>query len=340
MTPMLWRVVLGTVIAVALLALVLWGLDLRALGRTLAQAQPAPLVAAVGVTVLAYWLRAWRWQALLAPVLRVPVAELHRATLVGFAASLAVPRSGEFLRPWLVARRHPVAASAGFATIVVERVIDLLCVLAMLALYLLVLPRPPMEIHGRWLDALGRAGLAAALVAALLLAALWGLHACRDALGRRLAGVGRRLPGRLAARAGGVAQAFAQGLAVLRAPWRHHGLVALQSALLWAATIAAYDFVHRALGIDLPPQVTLLLTAFLVVGEAIPTPGLIGGFHAFYVLALVEVYGVDRPSATAAAIAAHALTNLPVLVGGAWLVARGDVGLKRLAQAATTHPET
>ncbi|MBN8509039.1 MAG: flippase-like domain-containing protein [Burkholderiales bacterium] len=339
MNPMLWRVVLGTVIAVALLALVLWGLDLQALGRTLAQARPEPLVAAVAVTVLAYWLRAWRWQALLAPVLRVPVAELHRATLVGFAASLAVPRSGEFLRPWLVARRHPVAASAGFATIVVERVVDLNCVLAMLALYLFVLPRPAMEIHGRWLDALGTAGLAAALVAVLLLATLWGLHAYGDALGRRLAGVGRRLPAWLAERAGGVARAFTEGLAVLRAPLRQHALLALQSALMWAATIAAYHFVHRALGIDLPPQVTLLLTAFLVVGEAIPTPGLIGGFHAFYVLVLVEIYGVDRQSATAAAIAAHALTNLPVLVGGAWLVARGDVGLKRLAQAARSHPE-
>ena len=38
-------------------------------------------------------------------------------------------RAGELLRPWLISRRHPIATSAGFATIILERLLDLITVL-------------------------------------------------------------------------------------------------------------------------------------------------------------------------------------------------------------------
>ena len=58
------------------------------------------------------------------------------------------------------------------------------------------------------------------------------------------------------------------------------------------------------------------MIAFLTVGVAIPTPGMVGGFHAFYLLALTHAFGVPRATAAAAGIACHALSNLPVLVLG------------------------
>ena len=58
------------------------------------------------------------------------------------------------------------------------------------------------------------------------------------------------------------------------------------------------------------------MVAFLTVGVAVPTPGAVGGFHEFYLLALTQAFGVDKHVAAAAGIACHALTNLPVLVLG------------------------
>ncbi len=49
-----------------------------------------------------------------------------------------------------------------------------------------------------------------------------------------------------------------------------------------------------AFGIDLPFHTTFLIVAFLTVGVAIPTPGMVGGFHAFYLIALTEAFGVDE----------------------------------------------
>ena len=83
-------------------------------------------------------------------------ADLFSATMVGFASGLLVPRAGELLRPWLVSRRHPIPTSAGFATIILERLVDLITVLALFALYLFVLPAPPRS--GR-VPGLARSGL-------------------------------------------------------------------------------------------------------------------------------------------------------------------------------------
>ena len=54
--------------------------------------------------------------------------------MVGFASGLLIPCAGELLRPWLVSRRYPIATSAGFATIILERLVDMITVLVLFAL--------------------------------------------------------------------------------------------------------------------------------------------------------------------------------------------------------------
>jgi len=67
------------------------------------------------------------------------------------------------------------------------------------------------------------------------------------------------------------------------------------------------------------------MLGFLTLGVAVPTPGMVGGFHYAYRVSLTSVFGVDEATAGAAALASHALTNLPVLVLG--LVFLGREGL-------------
>jgi uncharacterized membrane protein YbhN (UPF0104 family) len=284
------------------------------------------------VTLAAYALRAWRWGDLLAPLARVGPVDLFSATMVGFASSLLVPRSGELLRPWLLSRRYRLATSAGFATIVIERLVDLITVLALFALYLYVLPRPAAQAESGVTDVLAFSGALAAFAAVAALGFLLALHGnARRAIGA-LERLFRRAPRWLAEPGSRLLQTFSGGLAVLRAPASHWAKIGLQSAALWLITALGYQLNHAAFGIELPFHATFLLIAFLVVGEAIPTPGLVGGFHAFYLLALSEVYGVDRTTAVAAGIAAHALTNLPVLVLGLALLGRERLNLRRISQ--------
>jgi glycosyltransferase 2 family protein len=315
----------GVVLAVALLAVFFRGVDWSALNQALRNARLLPLCGVVLITVAIYAVRAWRWGDLLAPLGRVGNTDLFSATMVGFAAGLLVPRAGELLRPWLVSRRHPIPTSAGFATIIIERLIDLVTVLTLFALYLFVLPAPAAQIETRLIEMLSLAGAAAGLVAFAVLGFLLVLH---SHAGWVIGGIERlltRAPQWLAEPIGRLLHTFSSGLAVLRAPASHLSKIALQSILLWLLVAFSYQLNNLAFGIELPFHTTFLLLAFVVVGEAIPTPGMVGGFHAFYLLALNGVYGIDRATAAAAAIACHALTNLPVLVLGLALLGREDL---------------
>jgi len=339
------RLLAGALLAALLLALFFRGVDWTALGQALRGARPGPLAGVVLVTVAVYTLRAWRWGDLLLPLGRVRFGDLFSATMVGFASGLLVPRAGELLRPWLVSRRYPVPISAGFATIILERLVDMVTVLVLFGVYLFVLPAPAAQAEGQVLFELGglrptamdfiKAGGALALVAvAVVLALLAALH---ENPGRVIAWLEARLaraPRWLSGPLGRILHSFSDGLAVLRAPLPHLARIALQSLLVWLLIALGFHLNHRAFGIDLPFHATFLLIAFLVVGVAIPTPGMVGGFHAFYLIALHQVYGVDRAAAAAAGIAAHALTNLPVLVLGLALLGREGLSLGRVAEVA------
>jgi uncharacterized protein (TIRG00374 family) len=326
------RLLLGALLAVVLLALFFRGIDWSALGRALRTARPLPLLGLVLVTIGVYSVRAWRWGDLLAPLGRVGFPDLFSATMVGFASGLLVPRAGELLRPWLVSRRHPIPTSAGFATIILERLVDLITVLALFALYLFVLPTPAAQVEGPLTQLLKVGGAATGAVAVAVLVFLLALHANADRVVAFVERLLARAPRWLAEPLGRILHAFSAGLAVLRAPVGHLGKIGLQSLVVWLLIALGFYLNHLAFRIDLPFHATFLLIAFLVVGVAIPTPGMVGGFHAFYLLALSEVYGIDRATAAAAGIAAHALTNLPVLVFGLALLGREGLSLGRVAE--------
>src|SRR5258706_7023996 len=100
--------------------------------------------------------------------------------MVGFASGLLVPRAGEIVRPYLVSRRYPIRPSAGFATIVLERMFDLITVLVLFGLYLFVLPAPAQQVQGPLLGFLKLSGLLTGAGVAVLLAFLWAFHVHAD----------------------------------------------------------------------------------------------------------------------------------------------------------------
>lgn len=326
------RFLLGTLAGVALLAFFFRGVDWSALGQALGSARTLPLAGLIIVIVAAYLLRAWRWGDFLGPMGSVRYLDLFSATMVGFASGLVIPRAGELLRPWLISRRYPIPTSAGFATIILERLVDLIMVLIFFSLYLFALPRPAAQAEGQLTELLKLGGAVAGAGALGVLVFLLALHVNAERIVNGLERLLARAPLWLAGPVGRFLRTFLGGLAVLRAPAPQLAKIGLQSIGIWLLIALAFHLNHLAFSIDLPFHVTFLLMTFLVVGVAIPTPGMVGGFHAFYLIALSEVYGVDRTTAVAAGIAAHALTNLPVLVFGFAFLRREGLSPGRLLQ--------
>src|SRR5688500_11413184 len=102
-------------------------------------ARPEFLLVAMVLTAGMYLVRAERWQYLLEPLGHTRFWVAFRTTIIGFAATFVLPaRAGEVLRPYLLARKERLPATAAFATIILERLLDLVTVLGLFAVFVLV----------------------------------------------------------------------------------------------------------------------------------------------------------------------------------------------------------
>lgn len=325
------RLLVGAALGLGLLALFLRGVDRRALADAFREADPLLLAGVALATVLTYAARSWRWGYLLSPVVRVPFGHLFSATSVGFMTGLVIPRAGEVVRPYLVARRHPISTAAAFASIILERLLDLITVVLMFGLYLYVLPRPAAQATGPLLGTLKAGGALAALLALGVLGVLLALHLRPEPALAVVERLLRPVPARLARPMAGALRSFASGLAVLKASPGHLMAIAGQSVVVWLAIALGLHWNNLAFGLDLPFHATFLLLGFLTVGVAVPTPGMVGGFHEAYLLALTQAFGVDKHTAAAAGIAAHAFTNVPVLLLGLLFLGREGLSMGKVA---------
>jgi len=227
-----------------------------------------------------------------------------------------------------VARQDGLPFTATFATIVMERVLDLIAVLALMAVYVWGFAdtstwKPhlltPIEVSA----AVG------GLAAIALLAIMWLLASHPERIGRLVHSTDRVLPRRVALRLGELASTFSSGFAVAREP-RGFLLALLWSFPLWVVIAAETWAVSRAIGIAVPFTGTFLLQLFLVVGVAVPTPGGIGSYHAAYLFGVTQFFGAPEDQARAAAIVVHAIAFIPVLVLGLVFMAQDGLSFGRL----------
>ena len=110
----------------------------------LAAADYRLVVPALIVAFGGYVARAWRWQLLIAPVKRVPFATVFPVLVIGFAWNVLVPlRIGELVRAHVLGLREQISRSTLLATVVVERVLDGVAIMALLGLVGMLYPGLP-----------------------------------------------------------------------------------------------------------------------------------------------------------------------------------------------------
>jgi uncharacterized protein (TIRG00374 family) len=331
------RTIIIIVLSIGLLAVFLRGAHLDVVWAEIRQANNWLLALSVAVTVLTMALRGLRWQYLLAPIGHARFWPAFRATMIGFAASAVLPaRAGEVIRPYLLARREGLNATATFATIIIERLLDAVTCVILLAAFVVFFD-PGMERSAGRLYGLVEAG--AIVIGMLTLALLAAMFvAARDpaAVGRWAYKVEHLLPGKFTHKLAEILLRFAEGLAVVRTPHR------LLSALLWSFPLwLSIGFgiwtVTEAFGIGLPFTGTFLLIALLVVGVSVPTPGGVGGFEAAVQIGLTSFYGVPNDRAVGTALVLHAVSVFPTIVLGLLFLLQDGLGfgsVRGLANAA------
>lgn len=329
------RALVILLLTVGLLAFFLRNADMAGVWAETRRARGGLLALAVGITGLTYVLRALRWQYLLAPIGAARFSTAFETTVIGFAANFLLPaRAGEVLRPYLLARREQLPATAAFATIILERLLDLVMVLLLFGLFLAVADPRTLSAPPAVFAQVKTGGAIAAALALTGLAVLFALAGHPERLGRAAGRIERVLPARAAAMVARFVETFAQGLAVMRQP-RRLAVALLLSCPLWLSIAAGIWLTSHAFHMTFSYPGSFLVMTLLVVGVAMPTPGAIGGFHAMYQLAVTTFFGAPTDRAVGAAIVLHAISFVPVTLAGIGFMAHEGLslgGLRRLAE--------
>ena len=335
------RTIVVVALAVGLIAWFLHNVDLRSVAADILRAKPEWLLLSLATMFVNLAIRAWRWKYLLEPLGHTSFSSAFRATAVGFAASTVLPaRAGEVIRPYFLARQTrysengQMSATGAFATIIVERLLDLITVLVLLALYVFVFDRdlistnPVAVVWLKWIGATAGIGSLAALIVLFVLAG------DPEWIGRTLTRLEHVAPSKLAGLLARVAEKFARGLGVIRRP-RRLFVALMWSFPLWLSIAAGLWAVAVAFGIALPFSGSFLIIALLSVGVSVPTPGAVGGFHAAYRYGATAFFGAPEDAAVGAAIVAHVLSQAPSLFLGLFFAAQEGLnltGMQRLAR--------
>jgi glycosyltransferase 2 family protein len=191
------RTLVVSLLAIALLAWFVRNANLADVWLAVRGARIDLLVASVLLVGVTYWSRAVRWQYLLAPVGPTRFRTAFRTTVIGFAASFLLPaRAGDVLRPYLLARQEGLRATATFATIVVERVLDLIAVLVLLAVF--VWGSGARSIPAALLQPVQVSAAIATVAAVALMVLMFVLASHPERVGNIVRGMNRVLPHRLA----------------------------------------------------------------------------------------------------------------------------------------------
>lgn len=263
-------------------------------------------VAAVALWFVAAWFRALRWGYLLRHLARISTLSLYPVVVIGYMANNLLPvRLGELVRTYILGERQQLPKMAVLGTVAVERVLDGLVLVAMLAF------------AGALVGLQGSLRLLTVAAAGLLVTAfLLGLWLTATDWGTRLLTHPLRLlPERWQARAADYLASFVEGLAALRSPLVL-GVVALVSGVAWLLEGAMYYLVGRAFQVGEPFAVYLVLAGAANLAIIIPsTAGGVGPFEWASRRVLVAA-GVGSATASAYAVALHGLLLVPVIAAG------------------------
>ena len=302
----------------------------------LRQSNPYLLLTAASIVSLSYAVRAFRWGALLRPLVPARFADLFAATTVGFGTVFLIGRTGEVVRPVVLPMRDKrVRPSASIVTIMVERIYDMMAVIVMFAVNLIWFKAPPsLEKDFSKVRIVGITLLAGALLGIILLTWFRRNSTTIITFFARFFEHWHLVPRRLSKLAIGTLEQLARALRVL-VNFAELAETIGWTVLLWLAVALANLLIIRAFGLRFGLSETIFVLGWSLAGSLVPTPGgAAGAFHAATAAGFIFL-GVPPETAAAISIVMHVIDFGPAVLFGFFYFIRGDLNFSRLRALAS-----
>jgi glycosyltransferase 2 family protein len=315
---------IGILIGAIFICLAFRNVDFSEMWHSLQTANYWYILPSIAILFFSHLLRALRWRYLLDPVRRLDISSLFSSLMIGYTANLVTPAHlGEFLRAYVLSRKRDVSMGCAFGTIVTERIIDVLCLLGLMAVAVLIHPFPGWAVKSGYIMLFGTIGLSVILI-------LLKRFTSRALVLVRF--FSRPLPARLGSRLELVVGKFASGVVALRYA-RDYLAVALLSMVIWVCYGFVFYFCLEGFGFTekyhLVWYVSLVLLVITTISVVVPSsPGYVGAYH-FLCQVTLGMFGVPAGPALSFAAVVHGVMFLPVLVVGLAIANYEGVSLLR-----------
>ncbi len=259
--------------------------------------------------ILAQMFRGWRWRQTLEPIGERPrTATAVHAVFLSYAASLVVPRIGEFTRCGVLKRYDDVSFPKALGTVVTERAIDMLLMAAVCMLTLFMQMRVFSTFFnktGTSMDSiLGKFSTTGYIVtAACAVAALLLLHILLKKLS---------IYNKVKATVGGIWQ----GVVSLKGVKNVH-LFIIYTLAIWVCYFLHYYLTFFCFDFTAHLGLQCALVTFVVgsIAVIVPTPNGAGPWH-FAVKTMLILYGVADNNALYFVLIVHSVQTLLVVALG------------------------
>lgn len=303
---------------------------------------PLRILSATALIYFVYFLRAARWKIFLKPRCNASLPGLIAPQFIGFTGLALLGRPGEFVRPYLIARKENLPISSQLAVWAVERVFDMGTVALMLGLTLFFYADRYAafpQIHRGGIMLLTAVGAIAVVVFAIwwksdLIAALFG-----------------GIVGRFSKRIGSIVRdrvtSFAEGLHTISDFKSFLALMALSFAIWFCIALSYWEVVHAY---PEGPQTTalhqmalpdmLLVMASSMAGSIVQLPG-VGGGSQLAVIGILSshIFRLPNELAVSCGIMLWLVTFVSVVPAGLFLAHRERLSLRQLSQESHVRPE-
>lgn len=278
--------------------------------KTWNEANKGWLVAMAVVSIISHLLRAERWRMLLQPTGHaITLKSSFLSVMVGYLINLVIPRGGEVSRCYNVYKLEKTPVDVSFGTVVVERIIDLVCLVMLIGLsFLLESEKLFAFINTLPIESSGFAGKinVVLILVGLIAVAVFVLYLIIKRSKRLSNLIQKTLIG------------FKQGFTAIF-NLEHKGLFIFYTVIIWVlyfvmsyCVILAFD-ATSSLGIG----AVLSLFAIGAIAMAAPLPGGAGSYHALVPAGLVFLYQLPQSQAVAFTFVFHGWQTLIFIISGA-----------------------
>ena len=339
------QLTLGLVIAMIALYYSLRNVSFEEIASSFKEVDYFYLLPSVVILILSYVFRAYRWRALLESSLKVNVSGLYSPMMVGFMGNFLPARAAEILRPYLLSRKYPITFSTAFASIIMERLFDMIF---LLLIFIWVfwfeadMFSSDMKFSGLSIQEMaitfGQVGL---FVVIFLLVFIYVLIKYKNYLIKTVNWFTSFMKKKWNDRVILFIDEFSVGCGVVK----NFGTlfkVSIYSILIWIGNVIWVYPLYFAFGLQNKTVTSLLILAIIVaiVITIFPTPGFLGSFNAGVLIALHEIMGESEAKSVSMGIVAWVLFSGVILIGGLYFIFHDQISLKSLIRASQENDAT